>query len=84
LFHPTVRQIDPAAWDLLAGDNAFATHGWLLTAETTCRAPVQPLYLTLVDNGALIAGAVCYVVDPSHPIETLDHMLFGRLYKFAR
>ena len=63
----------------MAGDNAFAAHGWLLTAERCWRARCEPRYFTLRDGGALVGAAVCYVMRSSAGVGTLDDVLLGRL-----
>ena len=77
--HPSIRDIDACEWNRLAGDNAFASHGWLLTIETCWRARFESLYFTLHRDGELRAGAVCYAVEASPGVETLDDLLLGRL-----
>jgi predicted N-acyltransferase len=82
-IYRSIREVDATAWNRLAGGNAFALHGWFLTTEITCRATVEPLYFALYRNEALVAGAVCYVVNAGGIIETLDDMIFGRCQRFA-
>jgi predicted N-acyltransferase len=74
----SLTAIDPQEWDGLAADNAFATHGWLLTVEQCSRARVEPLYFVHRENGTLVSTAVCYVASASDDVETLDHMIYGR------
>lgn len=75
----TLRSINPRDWNRLAGENAFASHGWLRTVEACWRASSEALYFTLRRDGEILAAAVCYVVNPSPGVETLDDMLLGRL-----
>jgi predicted N-acyltransferase len=83
-LHRSIREIDKEAWNRLALGNAFATHGWLLTIEASCRASVEPLYFALYRDGALIAASVCYVAGEADEIETLDDMIFGRVKRWAQ
>lgn len=80
----TISDIDEHEWNRLAAQNAFATHRWLRTVETSCRAPLQALYFTLRRDETLIAAAVCYVCPVTREIETLDDLFFGRLVRAAR
>ena len=80
----SLRAIAPHEWDRLAGDNAFASYGWLLTVEQCSRARVEPLYFLHRDNGLVVATAVCYVASASNHVETLDHMIYGRAAAAAR
>jgi predicted N-acyltransferase len=82
--HDSIRHLDALEWDRLAGDNAFATHAWLLTIEASWRAAAQPRYFTLRRDGALVAGSVCYVRAARRDVETLDDLFFGRLEPAAR
>jgi len=82
--HSTICEVDAVEWNQLAGDSAFAMHGWLLTVERSWRETVQPLYFTLRREGRLMAGSVCYVAGANSRIETLDDMLFGRVAGVAR
>jgi predicted N-acyltransferase len=82
--HRTICEIDVHEWNDLAGDSAFALHGWLLTVERSWREAVDPLYFTLTLDGRLIAGSVCYLADANSRNETLDDMLFGRMTGIAR
>ena len=77
--HQTIVEIDAGRWNQLAGQCAFATHGWLLTVERSWRGGAKPVYFALWNGGNLIAGSVCYLVGPSSAGETLDDMLFGRV-----
>jgi predicted N-acyltransferase len=83
-LHRTIREIAAEDWNQLTEQNAFATHGWLLTVETCCRASIQPLYFSLRQGAALVAASVCYVIGPTGEMETLDDMLLGRLTRSAR
>jgi hypothetical protein len=83
-LHRTIREIDAEDWNQLTEQNAFATHGWLLTVETCCRASIQPLYFSLRQGAALVAASVCYIIGPTGEMETLDDMLLGRLRRPAR
>lgn len=83
LFH-SLKEIDPREWDRLAGENAFATHGWLLTVERCSRGRIEPLYFVHREDGVAVASTVCYVVSRSNDVETLDHMIFGRATNAAR
>lgn len=82
--HTTITDIDAPAWDRLAGENVFATHGFLRTVEACCRAPIEPIYFTLHRSGVLIAASVCHIVGPSPGIESIDDMVFGRVAGPAR
>ncbi len=81
-LHPTIREI-AGEWDALAGGNPFATRAWLATVEASWRFPVEPLYFALRLDGALAAGAVCYIARPTNQAETLDDLVFGRALPLA-
>ena len=80
----SLSAIDPLDWDRLAGNNAFATYGWLLTVETCSRDRIEPLYFVHREHGAAVANAVCYVAYRSDDVETLDHLIYGRATRAAR
>jgi hypothetical protein len=71
-------EVDPAAWDALAGAaNPFVRHAFLAGLETTgCIQPRlgwTPRHLTLWDDGALVAAAPCYSKTNSHGEFVFDH-----------
>jgi predicted N-acyltransferase len=82
--HHSIRELDPAAWDALAGDTAFGTHGWLLTLEASVRGGAQPIYFTLRDDGRLLAASAWAAVPFTTDVETVDDAVFGRAAPLAR
>lgn len=71
-------EVDPAAWDALAGtDHPFTTHAFLAGLEATgCLQPRMgwsPRHLTLWDGDALVAAAPCYAKTNSHGEFVFDH-----------
>jgi predicted N-acyltransferase len=80
----SLSDVDPCDWDRLAGDNAFATYGWLLTVEQCSRGRVEPLYFVHREDDRLVATAVCYVASRADEVETLDDMVYGRMAGVAR
>src|SRR5262245_9586252 len=82
-FH-TLSDIDPCDWDRLAGDNAFAAYGWLLTVARCSRGRVEPLYVLYREHDTVVATAVCYVVTDAEGVESLDDMIYGRMAAVAR
>jgi predicted N-acyltransferase len=78
-MHWTIRDVDPSSWDALAGDNALAAHGWLLTVERCWLADFEPLYIVVALDEEVVGGTVCYVTRQSPRSETLDDLLWGRL-----
>ena len=62
---PRMADLDPAAWDALAGDSPFVQHAFLHALETTgCVGPDigwEPIHLALFRNGMLEAAMPLYV-----------------------
>ena len=60
-----MADLDPAAWDMLAGDSPFLRHAFLHALETTgCVGPDigwEPVHLALFRNGQLDAAMPLYV-----------------------
>ncbi|MDP2266953.1 MAG: GNAT family N-acetyltransferase [Thiobacillus sp.] len=60
-----MADLDPAAWDALAGDSPFVQHAFLHALETTgCVGPDigwEPVHLALFRNGRLEAAMPLYV-----------------------
>lgn len=81
--HSTVQNFTVNDWNRLAGDNPFACHGWLSTAESCSRAAAKPLYFALRRGDDLCAAAVCYTARTNPEVETLDDLLLGRLRRAA-
>jgi predicted N-acyltransferase len=82
--HHSIRDLDPAAWDALAGETAFGTHGWLLTLEASVRGGVRPIYFTIRENGRVLAASAWAAVPCTRDVETLDDADFGRAAPLAR
>ena len=81
--YDTISGIAPEEWDVLAGNNVMASHGWLKTVETTCIVPFRARYITVRFQKHLAGAAVCYIVPRTDQVETIDDMLFGRLRPIA-
>jgi predicted N-acyltransferase len=62
---PRMADLDPVAWDALAGDSPFLRHAFLHALETTgCVGPDigwEPVHLALFRNGHLDAAMPLYV-----------------------
>ncbi|MBI1284409.1 MAG: GNAT family N-acetyltransferase [Thiobacillus sp.] len=62
---PRMADLDPAAWDALAGDSPFLRHAFLHALETTgCVKPDigwEPVHLALFRNGQLDAAMPLYI-----------------------
>jgi len=79
----SIRLFSRGQWDVMAGNNVFASYGWLLAVEE-CRLPeISPVYFALNDNGKILAAAVCYVIPRHARMYSPDEFLFGRLKKTA-
>ncbi|MBN1832861.1 MAG: GNAT family N-acetyltransferase [Deltaproteobacteria bacterium] len=81
--HHQIDELAPSQWDRLAGDNVMASHGWLRTVEATSVVPIQPRYVAVHERDDIVAAALCAIVPSTDMIETLDHMIFGKLKPFA-
>ena len=77
--HGSVTAVGEDEWDALVGENVLASHGWLRTVESTAVAPLRPRYVVIRSGERLVAAAVGYHVAPTETIETLDHLILGRL-----
>lgn len=75
----TIRDVDPAAWDRLAGDNPLLSHGWLRTTEDEWIEDVERVYFLFESGGCLVGAAACYVDGAGASAESVDDLLFGRL-----
>lgn len=49
----TIGDVDRFEWDALAGDDVFASHGWLETIETTCLVRGEQRYFLIRDRDGL-------------------------------
>jgi len=79
----SIGDVPPAEWDALAEENVLASHGWLATVERTRLGGLSPRYLTVRDGLRLVGAAVCTPARATDEVETLDHILFGRLRRVA-
>jgi predicted N-acyltransferase len=79
----SIQGVSRIEWDDMAGDNAFASYGWLRTVEQTHRRLGDPQYLLLEENGKLAGAGIYYFLDRSLDGRGLDHELFGRVRKAA-
>jgi predicted N-acyltransferase len=79
----TIQDVDADDWNRMAAGNAFASHGWLLTCERCWLAIFKPRYFVLRIDGQPAGVAACYWVKKGSLVETLDHLLLGRLHWFA-
>jgi predicted N-acyltransferase len=65
----SLGEVDPAAWDALAGDNPFLQHAFLHALhETGCATEEtgwKPRYLSLWDAGALVGAMPLYLKSHS-------------------
>lgn len=82
--HSTIGDLESSEWDQLAGDNAFASYGWLLAAERCWLVTGEAVYFVARCDGEVAGGAVCYIVSDSRGLETLDELLLGRFTRIAR
>jgi uncharacterized protein len=66
----SISDIDPAAWNALAGDNPFVRHAFIdALHETGCAAPAKgwgPQYILLKNDGALKAAMPLYLKGHSY------------------
>lgn len=74
----SLREVEADRWDALAGDNALASHGWLLAAEEGGVENLEPRYVLVHQDGQLVAGAACYVCWPRNRIFNPDFQMFRR------
>ena len=79
----SIGEVPRAEWDALAEDNVLASHGWLSTLERTRLGGWFPRYVTVRDGSRLVGAAVFTPARATDEVETLDHVLFGRLRRVA-
>lgn len=79
----TIRDVDPAAWDRLAGADPLLSHGWLRTTEDEWFEDVERVYFLLESAGCLVGAAACYIDGADASAESVDDLLFGRLRSAA-
>jgi predicted N-acyltransferase len=79
----SITSIDPFEWDPLAGDNIFASYGWLRTIEETCKVPARHRIFMLRRDNELVAAAPCFFQYPNDLTITMDYILFGRFKRLA-
>ncbi len=78
-LHPAIKSIDPAQWDLCAGDdNPFVSHAFLSAVEDSGSAGTKtgwmPRHATLHDrDGRLLAAAPMYAKAHSYGEYVFDH-----------
>lgn len=78
-LHHHIDEIEPSQWDRLAETDAMASHGWLRTVEECSLARLQPRYVAIREEGVLVAAAIASIVPRTDALETVDHMIYGRL-----
>ncbi len=79
----TLRHVASGDWDVLAGGNVMASHGWLRAVERSGIADLEPRYVLRRDGGRLVGAAVCYVGRGAGTGSSPDRLLLGRLYPLA-
>ena len=78
-LHPAIKAVDPAEWDLCAGDdNPFVSHGFLSAVEDSGSAGPRtgwlPRHAVLRDEtGHLLAAAPMYAKSHSYGEYVFDH-----------
>ena len=79
-LHQDIHEIDPIAWDALAGgvNNPFTSHGFLAALEASGsvggKSGWYPYHAALRDGaGALVAAAPCYAKAHSYGEYVFDH-----------
>ncbi|RPH98426.1 MAG: GNAT family N-acetyltransferase [Lysobacterales bacterium] len=75
----SIRDVDTAAWDALAGSNPLLSHGWLRTMEAEGTEGVERVYFLFEGGGRLVGAAACYVDAAGARAESVDDLVFGRL-----
>jgi predicted N-acyltransferase len=78
-----IAGVSKEEWDSLIGNNVFASHGWLKTAEETFIGDIDPRYILVKNRNRLIGAAACYIFNKSELVENLDDLMFGRVKKCA-
>ena len=77
-LHAAIREIDPASWDLCAGDdNPFVSHAFLSAVEDSGSAGPRtgwmPRHATLNEGGRMLAAAPMYAKSHSYGEYVFDH-----------
>ena len=77
-LHAAIREIDPASWDLCAGDdNPFVSHAFLSAVEDSGSAGPRtgwlPRHATLNEGSRLLAAAPMYAKSHSYGEYVFDH-----------
>ena len=82
-LHRSIGDVPRDQWDAMAGDDVLASHGWLLTLERTRCGDATPLYVVARTAGRVVGGAAVARMCATDLIETVDHVLLGRLRPLA-
>ena len=82
-LHRSIREVPRGEWDALADDDVLASHGWLATIERARCGGAAPLYVAARSAGRLVGAAACVRMHATDAIETIDHVLLGRLRPLA-
>lgn len=82
-LHESLRDVARGEWDALADDDVLASHGWLVTMERTRCGGAPPLYVVARAAGRIVGGAAVARMRATDVIETVDHVLLGRLRPLA-
>ena len=82
-LHDSIRDVSRSEWDALADDDVLASHGWLATMERTRCGGAAPLYVVARAAGRIVCGAAVARMHATDAIETVDHVLLGRLRPLA-
>jgi len=81
IYH-SISEVDKKLWDSLTENNVFMCYEWLKTLENSSTYPVNPHYITILDEKKLLAASVCYYQRKIDEVPSIDGLLLGKLHKF--
>jgi len=79
----SITRLPKDEWDEIAGDNIYASYGWLKTVEDTFIGRVKPNYFVVHNNNQIVGSAICYLYKRSDNVLNLDHTMLGRFKQYA-
>ena len=79
----SIQELDVRQWDMLAPNDAMASHGWLSAVEGEPLEGVEVRYLVVRHGQAIVAAAPCYFCHHRHRLFDPDRLLFGRARRWA-
>jgi predicted N-acyltransferase len=80
----SIRELDKAQWDDIAGNNVMNSYGWLKTIEETFIEKIIPHIYYITDSRGIVSASACYILYLGNVFGSFDHVIFGSFLDYAR